>query len=151
MISPYPMLPPPLPLATPRLQVRDFAPQLLRSPPAPPLPHPLPPQVRDFAPQLLPARVAIVRPSFIGALAGLPCPGYTGNLAGVWGGWGVGGGQEEGLGHSVSKVPQANAPPCPSPPPSFLLPSVPPSPVRPLRLCARIWSGLLHQGLLCVD
>jgi hypothetical protein len=26
--------------------------------------------------------VAIVRPSFIGAVAGAPCPGYVGNLAG---------------------------------------------------------------------
>ena len=59
---------------------RPFPPPTAPSPP--PLSPPSP-QVCDFAPQLLPARVAIVRPSFIGALAGLPCPGYTGNLAGV--------------------------------------------------------------------
>jgi hypothetical protein len=30
---------------------------------------------------------AIVRPSIIGCLDGAPYPGYTGNLAGVSGGW----------------------------------------------------------------
>ena len=39
-------------------------------------------QVRDFSPRLSPARVVIARPSFIGAVAGAPCPGYVGNLAG---------------------------------------------------------------------
>ncbi len=39
-------------------------------------------QVRDFAGRLPQAGVSIVRPSFIGAVAGNPCPGYVGNLAG---------------------------------------------------------------------